>query len=69
MVNSKAVVFWIIGTICVYFGALIAGNIEPEVLGATDYSVMFAYIISFILILLGGMFWISTSLFHLEEED
>lgn len=68
MVNWRSIGFWFIGTFCVFFGVLIAGNIEPSTLGATTESVALAYIISFILILLGGMFWISTAVAHLEEE-
>lgn len=68
MVNERAIFFWVVGAVCVFFGSLIAGSVEPEALGATVWSVTFAYLIAFILILLGGMFWISTSLFHLEEE-
>lgn len=68
MTNRKAIIFWFIGAVSVFFGALIAGNIEPEALGATIESVTIAYIISFILILLGGMFWISGSIIEIEEE-
>lgn len=68
MTSRKAVLFWFIGAICVFFGALIAGNVEPEILGATTESVMLAYIISFVLILIGGMFWISGSIVEIEEE-
>jgi hypothetical protein len=68
MTNRKAMLFWFIGAICVFFGALIAGAIEPEALGATVESVTLAYIISFVLILIGGMFWISGSIVEIEEE-
>lgn len=63
---NKAIIFWIIGSICVFLGALIAGSVEPSALGATLESVLVAYIISFILILIGGMFWISVA--TAEEE-
>ena len=67
MVNRKAILFWLIGSVCVFFSSLILGNIQPEVLGATTESVILAYIIGFILIMLGGMFWISTAVVELEE--
>ena len=67
MVNKKSILFWFIGTVCVFFGSLILGNIEPSVLGATTESVILAYVIGFILMLLGGMFWISTSVVEVEE--
>jgi hypothetical protein len=62
MVSSKAILFWIIGSIFVFLGSLIAGSVEPSALGATWQSVLIAYIIAFVLILVGGMFWISASL-------
>ncbi len=68
MASRRALGFWLIGAICVFFGALIAGNIEPETLGATFESVILAYVISFILILVGGMFWISGAVTEIEEE-
>ena len=68
MADQRAIAFWVVGTICIFFGALIAGNVEPEALGATTESVVLAYVISFILLLLSGMFWISAAVIHLEEE-
>ncbi len=67
MANTRALMFWFIGAVCVFFGALIAGNIEPEILGATSMSVILSYIIGFILILIGGMFWITTAVVQVEE--
>ena len=68
MASRRSLGFWLIGALCVFFGALIAGSIEPEVLGATFESVALAYIISFVLILIGGMFWISGAVTEIEEE-
>jgi hypothetical protein len=68
MATRRAIGFWLIGTVCIFFGALIAGSIEPEVLGATLESVILAYVISFVLILVGGMFWISGAVTEIEEE-
>ncbi len=65
--DPKTIAFWILGSICVFVGALIAGSVDPSVLGATAVSVAAAYIISFVLILLGGMFWISTAVQQAEE--
>ena len=56
---SRSIYFWITGTICIFFGAILAGKVDPYVLGASPALVAIAYIISFILILVGGMFWIS----------
>jgi len=67
MTSTRSIGFWIIGSLCVFFGALIAGSVKPEVLGATTESVILAYIISFILILIGGMFWITVAVMREEE--
>lgn len=67
MVDARTIGFWILGSICIFVGSLIAGSVEPSVLGATTISVVIAYLLSFILILLGGMFWISTAIAHVEE--
>ena len=68
MANSRAIIFWLIGAICMFIGSLVAGTVDPSVLGATTSSVIISYTISFILILLGGMFWISTAVMQGEEE-
>ncbi|MBN2203284.1 MAG: hypothetical protein JW700_03825 [Candidatus Aenigmarchaeota archaeon] len=67
MADPRSITFWLIGAICVFVGALIAGSVDPSVLGATTMSVAIAYIISFVLILIGGMFWISTAIIQIEE--
>lgn len=51
--------FWMLGALCIFFGALIAGSVDASTLGSTTLSILIAYIISFVMILLGGMFWIS----------
>ncbi len=67
MADTRTIVFWLTGTICVFFGSLIAGSIEP-VIGSSTASIVMAYALSFILVLLGGMFWISTAIMQTEEE-
>ena len=66
--NWRAVAFWLLGTLAVFFGALVAGNVDAAAIGSTTASVTLAYIISFILILVGGMLWISTAIAHIEEQ-
>lgn len=68
MANSRAIIFWLIGSICVFIGSLVAGTVDPSVLGATTNSVIISYTISFVLMLLGGMFWISTAVMQGEED-
>ena len=67
MADPRSIAFWIIGAICIFIGVLIAGNVETTVLGATTTSIAMAYIISFVLILIGGMFWVSTAIIQVEE--
>lgn len=69
MADPRTIIFWIIGAICVFVGSMIAGSVDPSVLGATTSSVIIAYVVSFVLILLGGMFWISTAIIQSEEEE
>ena len=66
-VNWRAIGFWLIGSILVFFGVLLVGNIDPTALGATSASTVVSYGIGFILILVGGMFWISTAVMETEE--
>ena len=68
MADIRTIVFWLIGTVCIFFGALISGSVEPTI-GSTTTSIMMAYALAFILILLGGMFWISTAILQTEEEE
>jgi len=68
MADIRTIVFWLIGTVCVFFGSLIGGSVEPTI-GSTTTSIMMAYALAFILILLGGMFWISTAILQTEEEE
>jgi len=67
MADTRTIVFWLTGTICVFFGALIAGSVEP-VIGSSTGSIIMAYALAFILVLLGGMFWISTAIMQTEED-
>ena len=68
MTSNQALGFWIVGAVCVFLGAVMAGSVEPTVLGATFSGVLIAYIIAFILILIGGMFWISISMLNNDDE-
>lgn len=54
------VAFWLIGSILIFFGSMIAGKIERE-LGVTEEAFLFAFFFSLILIMVGGLFWILVS--------
>ena len=70
MADIRTILFWLIGTTCLFFGSLIAGSVEP-VIGSNPASITMAYGLSFMLILIGGMFWISTAIMQSDkcEED
>lgn len=57
----KMVSFWILGTICILFGSMIIGHLEKTI-GVTDLSYLIAWLISFVLFLLGGLLWISVAI-------
>ena len=59
--NWKMVFFWVLGTICILFGSMIAGHLE-KTLGVDDLSYALALLIAFVLILLGGLLWISVAI-------
>jgi len=51
---------WIIGSVILFAGAMLAGNME-WVEGTTTFSFGLTALISFVLILLAGMLWISSA--------
>jgi len=59
--EAKPLLFWILGTVFILFGAMIAGQARPDVLGATAESFAISIILAFILILFGGLLWISVA--------
>ncbi len=65
----KIVGFWILGTVCILLGSMISGRLE-KTLGVTTTSFMLALLISFVLILMGGLLWISVAIAskHVVEE-
>jgi hypothetical protein len=56
----KMVLFWIIGSLSILIGSMIAGNVEKS-LGTDDTSIGAAIFIAFILIMLGGLLWITVA--------
>ena len=51
---------WILGTIALFIGVLFAGNLE-WVEGTTEFSFIISVALSFFMLLLAGMFWISAA--------
>jgi hypothetical protein len=59
--NLKIVLFWILGAVSIYIGAIIAGHADFGL--GTDYMGIFvAMMISFTLFLIGGLLWISVAI-------
>ena len=54
------VLLWVLGTVCIMFGSMIAGRLEKTI-GVTDAGYLFAFTVSFVLILLGGLLWIAVA--------
>lgn len=52
--------FWIIGSVCVLAGSMIAGSLQRG-LGVSDSSFYIGLLTALILFLLGGMFWIAVA--------
>ncbi|MCD6367533.1 MAG: hypothetical protein J7L45_00430 [Candidatus Aenigmarchaeota archaeon] len=59
--EAKPTIFWILGSLLILFGSMIAGQARPDVLGASMSSFVISIIIAFILILVGGLMWITVA--------
>jgi len=46
MADIRTIIFWLIGTTCIFFGSLIAGSVAP-VVGSTGVSITMAYGLAF----------------------
>jgi hypothetical protein len=57
---------WILGTVFLFIGALIAGNIE-WVEGTTEFSFAFSALLAFVMFLIAGMCWISSAVNARQE--
>ena len=58
---------WILGTVLLFVGTMIAGNIE-WVEGTTEYSYLLSILLAFVLLLVAGMCWISSAVNARNEE-
>ena len=66
MSKERSIGFWVLGSICILFGAMFAGATAA---GWTETSVLSTAIggfLAFFLILIGGMFWITVAIAHFE---
>jgi membrane protein YdbS with pleckstrin-like domain len=58
--------FWAIGSICLLLGSMIAGNLA-WIEGTTTSSYILSLVISLILLLTAGLFWISAAVNAKEQ--
>jgi NhaP-type Na+/H+ or K+/H+ antiporter len=56
----KSVTFWIGGSFLILLGAMISGNAEIQ-LGVSQGGFAVAILLAFMLIMLGGLLWISVA--------
>jgi len=61
MGDPQVYIFIVIGAFCLLIASLFAGNVEGNVLGATEFSFGMTLLISFALIIIGGIFWVSAA--------
>lgn len=59
--NWKIVSLWVLGSVCILVASMIVGHLE-KTLGVTDLGYALALLISFVLFLVGGLFWISVAI-------
>jgi len=64
----KIITFWILGTFCIMFASMIAGHLE-KTLGVTELGYFLALLVSFVLFLIGGLFWISVAIAVRETRE
>jgi len=55
--NWRKVIFWLIGSILIFFGAFIAGKLNLG-LGVSQTGFLFALFLALALIMFGGLLWI-----------
>jgi|YelNatPaOPRAMG01_1025707.scaffolds.fasta_scaffold05477_6 hypothetical protein len=56
----KIPAFWVIGSICILFGSMIAGSLQRS-LGVSESSFVIGLLTALLLFMLGGIFWITVS--------
>ncbi len=57
--KTRANIFWILGTVLIFAGMRIATEADRTILGVTEPRFYSALLLSFGLILSGGMLWVS----------
>ncbi len=62
MMKKRAVGFWVLGALCIFFAMFLVSGVQSG-----ESSAIMAYLISFVLVLIGGMFWISVGAIEVDS--
>ena len=66
MSRERSIGFWVLGSICILFGAMFAGATAAGWTEVSALSTALGSFLAFFLILIGGMFWITVAIAHFE---
>ena len=66
MSRERSIGFWVLGTVCIMFGAMFAGSTAAGWAEQSVYNTAIGTFLAFFLILIGGMFWITVAISHFE---
>jgi cation transporter-like permease len=64
----KIVFLWVIGSICLLIGSMIAGQLQ-RTLGTDDIGFLIALLLSLMFFLVAGLFWIAVVLAFKEVRE
>lgn len=57
----KTVILWIFGSIAIFLGSMIAGKLDL-ISGVSEIGFVLAVVISIMLLMIGGLLWISVAI-------
>ncbi|MFQ6009974.1 MAG: hypothetical protein ACE5J7_02535 [Candidatus Aenigmatarchaeota archaeon] len=66
MSRERSIGFWVLGSVCILFGAMFAGASAAGWTESSTTSIAIGTFLAFFLILIGGMFWITVAISHFE---
>jgi len=64
----RIVSLWILGSICMLLGSLIAGQLQRTI-GTSDMGLLVAFVLSLMFFLIAGMLWVAVALALREVEE
>ncbi len=72
LMTPMAILLWFLGGLLIMFGAMIAGNADPGILGATTTTYYVSLLLAFIFILAAGVCWLNAAdevVFHSKRHS